>query len=631
LAALALLSSVLLGKAWLAVELLMLFAVPLAAVSAFTAMRVVTPSVRIRVWIAVVYSLLPAATGAVAGGRLDVVVAAVVLPRIVRSAGVAITGSGPGTTRGRSVRAGLWLAIGVAFAPLLWPIAVVVLVAAVLFAGAESDEIPLLRRRLEIAGFVLAVPLAICVPWTFHLLAHPSVLLTGSGLPEFYASRSAPSGIALAFFQAGGPAQPPFWVGIPLLAAALLGLQRSSRVAVARTAVVMLVVGLAIAVGETRSAAAAAGVEASRHWPGLALLVGGAGALLSALIAVVGARPALATRSFGWRQPAAVAVVGFTLVASMTIALGWLVRGAGSPLRASSATLLPLFAQAEISTPESPRALVLKTAGPVVSYAVIRRPLGPHLGDADTSPGHTGASGVAGRRLATAVRDLVAGRPGAGAELVPFGIRYVVAPNATGHKIFSELGRATTLSVLPVPGATVWKSSLPAGELTLLSGAAAGDARSGKTPVAALKPGPAVLTAGQGSAHVSVSPATGTRLLVLAEPAGPWWHASLGGKPLQGARAYGWAQAFVVPSSASGRLDLHASGGARDAWLWIELLVVLAVVGFGVAAPPQGAPARAVARTRRSRDADSDPVVDADGQTDTEPDPQPDGEAEVPA
>jgi hypothetical protein len=587
IALVAALATVLLGKAWLAVDLLVLAAVPLAALSAFTALRMVTPTVRIRVWAAVVYALLPSVTGAVAGGRLDVLVAAIVLPRIARAVALALLPDATGTTRGRCVRAGLWLAIGAAFAPLLWLVAVVAMAAiaglAHLTGTADEATAAVTRYRLRVTLAVAAIPLALLVPWTWHVIAHPGLLVSGSGLPEFYTAHSAPSGLSLALLHAGGPAQPPVWVGIPILAAGVLGLQRDSRVLLARTGAMVLLAGLVIAVAETRSVAVTAGVPASRHWPGLALLIAASGALLTAIVAAIGARPALAGRSFGWRQPAAIAVVGLAVVATATLGFGWLVRGADSPLAGSDPTLLPLFTQAEMGVPSSPRALVLRTNGSTVSYALVRRPAGPVLGDADTLPSSGGTAGVARRRLATAVQDLAAGRPGAGAELVPFGISYVVAPSGSARRLASALGRSSTLTVVPAPGATVWRSSLPTGELTLLSGSAVAKATGGG-PTAGTPT--KVLAAHDGSAAVPVPAGPGRRLAVLAEPAGSQWHASFNGRSLHAVTAYGWAQAFVLPEAA-GTLRIHAGEGGRHAWLWLELVLLIAVIGIGTAAPPQ--------------------------------------------
>lgn len=573
LALLATLSTLLLGKAWLALDILVLGVVPLAALSAFTAMRAVTATVRIRVWVAVAYALLPAVTGAVAGGRLDVIIAAIVLPRITRSAALALSTTAEGTSRGRCVRGGLWLAVGAAFAPLLWVLAAVGLAIAVAMTRAGA-------RR---AGAVLAIPLLLLVPWTWHVVAHPGLLISGTGLPEFYTSHSAPSGIALALLRAGGAAQPPIWIGIPLLGAAVLGLQRASRIAIARGAMAFLIIGIAIAVAETRSAGVVDGVAASRHWPGLALLVAGAAALLAGLVAAVGARPALSDRSFGWRQPAAVGVVVLALAATGALGVGWVIRGAGRPLSGDDPALLPLFTQAEMTAPTTPRALVINASRSDISYALIRRPTGLQLGDGETLPTLGGASGVAAQHLAAAVRNLVAGTPGAGAGLVPFGIDYVVAPSGGAHRVASALGRASTLTVVPAPGATVWQSSLRTGELTVLSGPSVATAVAGTVPATAPA---AVLPATSDGATAHLAAAGGVRLAVMAEPAGPQWHASFNGTSLPRTMAYGWAQAFVLPSTA-GTLRVSIGHGSRPVWLWLELLAAIAVIGVGLAAPPQ--------------------------------------------
>jgi hypothetical protein len=225
-------------------------------------------------------------------------------------------------------------------------------------------------------------------------------------LPEFYGSHSAPSGVGLALLHAGGPAQPPFWIGIPIVAAALLGLNRQSRVALARAGIASLVIGVAVAIEITRDAGVTAGVPDSRHWPGVLLLLAGAGALLSALVAVVGARPALRQQNFGWQQIAAVGVVVLALVSTGWLAIGWMVRGADGPLTSSYPQVLPLFTQSQLDVPTSPRALVISSDGPEITYALIRRGSGLRLGDADVAP--TSQTSITAQRLATAVRDLVA-------------------------------------------------------------------------------------------------------------------------------------------------------------------------------------------------------------------------------
>jgi GT2 family glycosyltransferase len=584
IALLALLSTLLLGKAWLAIDILVLGAVPLAALSAFTSLRVLTTAVRIRIWVSVVYALLPAVTGAVATGRLDVIVAAIVLPRMARSVALAWQPDAMGSLRGRTVRAGLWVAVATAFAPLLWVVAAVVcgglLGASYVWRNPEPDNAAVLGQQARAIAGVLVVPLIVLMPWTWHVIVHPSVLFAGSGLPEFYSSKDVPSGILIALLHAGGPDQAPFWVGIPIVGAILLGLQRDSRVATARIGAGVFVLGVVLAILMTRGASVTTGFPSTRHWPGLALLIAGAGALLTAVVAAVGARPALRDQSFGWRQPLAVVVVGLALASTVTVVVGWVVEGVHKPLRGGDPAVLPLYLRTELEAPTAGRALVLGGDARLVHYALVRTPNGPVLGSGDV-PGSGQSVDRANEHLADAVQNLVAGRSGAGAELVPFGIDYVVAPPRTARRIAPQLGRASTLSVVLVPSATVWHSSLDTGELTVLSGAAATAARAGTVSGTA----PTRVLPFRGDAPAKVGASARYRLLVLAEPADSRWKATLNGASLQRSTAYGWAQAFVMPPDA-GTVKVRFDSGGRHWWLILELAALVGVILVGTGAGP---------------------------------------------
>jgi hypothetical protein len=266
-------------------------------------------------------------------------------------------------------------------------------------------------------------------------------------------------------------------------------------------------------------------------------------------------------------------------VTTASLAGAWVVRGAASPLTSASPRVLPLFIQSELALkPTAPRALVLSSAGPDISYALVRRPGGPELGDADTAP--IGTTSAAAEHLDTAVRDLVAGRPGAGTELAPFDIAYVVVPTSSTARVQSALGRASTLTVVPAPGATVWRSSLPTGELMVLDPSDGATALGGGVPAdTTAQP----LPASAGSVDTTVAPGVAGRVAVLAEPANPHWRATLDGKRLVGHTAYGWAQAFELPSGG-GRLRIGFTDGTREWWLWLELALVVVAVGAALPA-----------------------------------------------
>jgi hypothetical protein len=289
----------------------------------------------------------------------------------------------------------------------------------------------------------------------------------------------------------------------------------------------------------------------------------------------------LRDRSFGWRQPVVVAVVGLAVVATGTLLVGWMVRGVNKPLRGGDGAVLPLYVQAELALPTSARALMLGGDAHLVHYSLVRTPRGPHFGSGDASVAG-GSSGRATANLAAAVQDLVAGKPGAGAELVPFGVSYIVAPQSTARRIAPQLGRASTLTVIPVPNATVWHSSLPTGELTVLSGPAATAAARGAVPATAPSQ---VLPASDGSARATIPAAATNRLLVLAEPADGRWRATVSGQSLTRTTAYGWAQAFVLPPHG-GKLEVGFDSGGRHWWLLLEVLALAGVLLFAAGAGP---------------------------------------------
>ena len=83
---LALAGTLLLGKAWLVVDLIFFLVVPLSAWAAFRFFRAIGGARLPALWGAVAYGLLPVLGGAVNEGRLGTVVAALLLPWLAHSA-----------------------------------------------------------------------------------------------------------------------------------------------------------------------------------------------------------------------------------------------------------------------------------------------------------------------------------------------------------------------------------------------------------------------------------------------------------------------------------------------------------------------------------------------------------------
>jgi hypothetical protein len=117
----------------------------------------------------------------------------------------------------------------------------------------------------------------------------------------------------------------------------------------------------------------------------------------------------------------------------------------------------------------------------------------------------------------------------------------------------------------------VWRNEIPTGELVVLGpGDAAAAAAGDGLPVDA-RPRPLATASGASTAPVPAG--RGGRLLVLAEPRSARWHARIDGSDLAATTAYGWAQAWWLPTGG-GRLHLSRAGDSRGWWLVVQLVAV---------------------------------------------------------
>jgi GT2 family glycosyltransferase len=562
LALLALLSTVLFGKVWLAVAVLLIGAAPLAGLSAYAASGAVTRSTRLRLWAAVLYALTPVLTGAVAGGRLDVVVAVVLLPLLLRAVAAAVRSDRAAAHRW--VGAGLLLSVVVAFAPVGW-----LLVAAVLAVGVAARR----AVRASAALAVLVVPLLVLLPWSIDVATHPRLLVAGMGLPETLASARPLGAADLLLLRPGGAAQPWPWLLAPVLLAAVVGLVRRARGRYAQAGFVVLVTGLVGALVVSRLDGPVDADPAIRYWAGVPLAFAVAGALVAAMIAAERARPVLRRHSFGWRQPAAALLAGAALAGTAGLAVTWVARGADGPLTDRPASALPVFAAAELARPTSPRILALRASDGLVRYSLVQDPDGPRLGASDVR--RRGEPREADTRLADAVRSAAAGQSDAVPVLVEYGVSMLLVPDGIGPAL-AGLRELDGLSRVPTDDGVVFRADAPAGALVLLDPGTAETVTGGAGLPAGARPRP--LPSAAGGTHATLPTGPPGRLLVLAEPAEGAWRATLDGRPLPRAQAFGWAQAWRLPAG-EGALVVERSGSHRGAWLSLQLaLVVVAVL-----------------------------------------------------
>ncbi|MET9865753.1 glycosyltransferase, partial [Streptomyces sp. NPDC006386] len=399
----AMLASLLFGSTGLAVTLLLVCSVPLAGVTAYFASRPLVESRLLRAWAAVVYAFLPAATGALAGGRLGTAVLAVLLPLLAR-AGIAAGGlANPAGTRG-SWRAtwayALLLTITTAFTPVVWPIA--------LLLGAGL----LVLRRSDITAYglrflaQLGTPLLILAPWSLTLL--PFGFFKEAGL-EYGAS--AASALDLLGASPGGPGTVSGLMLIGIVLAALAALLRSERQRGIWTAWTVGLVGFVFAI-----------LSNSSTWAGPATLVYGIALLAAAALGADGARARVAEQSFGWRQPVAVLIAFASAAGPLLVAAGWMIRGADGPLERRDPTQVPAFVAEESGSTDQARTLVLDSDSAAHVGYVLVRGSGARLGD-----GEIAAEDGENSRLDKVVANLVAGSGADQADqLGGFAVRYVL-------------------------------------------------------------------------------------------------------------------------------------------------------------------------------------------------------------
>ncbi|MET7480739.1 glycosyltransferase [Streptomyces sp. NPDC005648] len=546
LAIVAALASVFLGSTGLAVTVLLVCSVPLAGFTAYFASRPLVESRLLRAWAAVVYAFLPAATGALAGGRIGTAVLAVLLPLVAR-AGIAAGGfTNASGTRG-SWRAtwayALLLTITTAFTPIVWPIALILGIAV------------LVLRRADITAYgprflaQLGSPLLVLAPWSLTLL--PFGFFKQAGLDY---GPSAASALDLLGISPGGPGTVDGLMLIGVVLAALAALLRSERQFGIWTAWAVALVGLVFAVLSNGST-----------WAGPATLVYGIALLAAAALGADGARARVAEQSFGWRQPVAALIAFASLAGPLLVAAGWMIRGADGPLERRDPTQVPAFVAEESGTSDQARTLVLDSDSAAhVGYTLVRGS-GARLGDAETA-----AADGENAKLDKVVANLVAGSGADQAdELGEFAVRYVLVHKGAPREVTRVLDATPGLSRLSQQdGSALWRVDQEVARATIVTASKTGT--------------PQPVAAGPVDIRTTIPAGAAGRVLRLADTAAEGWTATLDGRPLTRTTVDGWAQGFELPASGGRLAVTYDDPITHTAWLWAQgsLAVVLIVMAL---------------------------------------------------
>ncbi|MFI1504853.1 glycosyltransferase [Streptomyces sp. NPDC020597] len=548
LAIIATLATLLLGSTGLALTVLLVCSVPLAGVTAYFASRPLVESRLLRAWAAVVYAFLPAATGALAGGRVGTAVLAVLLPLLAR-AGVAAGGltrrdGGRGSWRATWAYA-LLLTVTTAFTPIVWPIALVLGLAVLALRRGDITAHGL--RFLAQLG----TPLLILAPWSLSLL--PFGFFTQAGLDH---GPSAATALDLLGASPGGPGTVEGLMLIGIVLAALAALLRSERHFGVRGAWAVALVGLVFAVLSNRST-----------WAGPATLVYGIALLAAAVIGAEGARTRVAEQSFGWRQPVAVLIAFASAAGPLLVAAGWMIGGADGPLERRDPVQVPAFVAEEAGDRDQARTLVLDSDSPAhVGYMLVRGS-GARLGDAELA-----AADGENAQLDKVVANLVAG---SGADqsdqLGKFAVGYVLVHKGAPRAVARVLDATPGLKRLSQQdGSALWRVDQEVSRAAVVTASGKG------TPVP--------VAAGPVDIHTTLPAGAADRVLRLADAAADGWTATLDGKPLTPTTVDGWAQGFELPASGGTLNVTYDDPFTHTAWLWAQgllcvVLVVLALPG----------------------------------------------------
>ncbi len=618
------------GSPQVGVQLLLLVALPLAALSAWWAAGALTRRRGVRVLVGLAWAGTPIMLLGLAEGRLSVIFGALFLPAAARAVGQAVAARTWRSSWAWSAGAGLLLVPGTAALPVLAVAGVVIL----LCVAARS-------RRLAVA-FASVPALVMTLPVLLSAWVHPALLfaepsqLVHRGTPAAWAGLlgwPVPPSTVLVQVSAGahrlldGPigagavsavlAVVPWLVGTLPAALALISLRvvlrGTVRGAVCRAGWLLAAVGVGLCylaprfvVGVDADGPVRASTAAGTLLACLGLLVAGAATWGSVPEPVSGA--AAAVRRGGVRALLSVGCV-VTIVGLLGWIVGQLVATPDGDLRAGARPPLPAVVVDAATSPDQVRVVVLRALPnaeasgqtPALQVSVLR---GEGQTVLDSSAAATLAAGpvadAADDALASAVVRTVNSHGDVRPVLAPFGIGAFVLLPGTGQPardatsaVAADLDAALGLGPSgTVSGVRAWRVDPTGKAATTPDRPAAVQLVPSK--VAAGAPSRVAVASDQGDVDVHVRTQAAT--LVLGERADRGWQATFAGRPLTPVLVDGWAQGFRVPAGTGDLVVKHVTDWQRAiGWAQVIVLLVALVIALPVRARTQRQPERAEA------------------------------------
>ncbi|MEP6667221.1 MAG: hypothetical protein ABJA81_12305, partial [Nocardioidaceae bacterium] len=540
-------------------------------IGAYVVARRLLTSVGARVWVAVMYALLPVLTGAVGSGHVGTTVAAIGLPWLVRVAIPLVAFplvEGAAKTRSHSARwrpvfaSGLLLSAVTAFAPIIWPMAVAVaLVAAFWFAVSG--------RLSAVPGLLVTavLPMILLLPWSFRLITDPSLLLTEAGRLDPTTVTASHHAWQIPFGRLSAAGDAPWWLTIGVILAAVLALLRPDRRGRVAGAWVVIAVGLGATALLAHSLVTAPGTSEQVYaWVGVPVLVAQGAAILAAGFAADGVSRFIGSGSFGWRQPLAAGTAVLAGLAPVA-GLAWWVSATGhGELTRREASALPAYMLDAMHASAQQRILVVQAAkqdGTSSDTYTVYSADGPRLGDDSvvTSEESTGLTALVTSLLSD-------GRPEDLMMLADYGIAYVVLPVPADTDQIAELDSLAGLTRASTEARQLagWQVNLPTGLVRLVDADKAQAARAAD-----------VLPSSHGAAEQRITSGSADRVVAIATASGDGFEARLDGKDLSATEVQA-GTGFSVGADA-GTLEVDP-GGHRALWVLLQALCLAVAVVF---------------------------------------------------
>lgn len=547
-----------------AVALFVLFAVPLAGLSAYLATRALPVSRRWRALAAGAYALLPAVASSTGQGRLDVIVAHVLVPVLL--AGIAAVVGLSRLARvlprqrnwfGTACLTALGLAVLGAFAPTLHVALVVLAVLGfVLVPSAPGNG----RRRAAGLAVIVLLPVACLLPWPVVLLGNPEILLHGLGGRMVETSAGA---WVLALSPDGSLVSAVG--GLYALAAVLVLVLARGRAVV--PGLVVAAVGWVTALLVTAVRAEPVGGGPSMPgWSGAALVLVAAGLMWAVLSARRWRLPGR-LKGVSWQagpsHPKWTASLAVLLMLGLAVSAA--VAGRDGPLSAERGTTTPALA-ADLA--ESGSLLVVEP-GPFPARLAAGE--GPVFGDDDLVP-----AGTAVDWLRQVEADLLSGDRErvrtALASAAARGTGFVAVPEDTAARMRSLAGDLLADHGQLADGHRALRILLPSSEVELLGPDLTRKARAGEVPSPQARP--LEVAAELPRFAVRVSEGGSGRALVLAAENEPGWQATIDGRTAPLASAWGNQVAVPLPEHAS-EVRVSYTEAPRTALLVLQAAAIL--------------------------------------------------------